>query len=377
MALRGAVACALASVGLAVPQTLQYTSTVDVAPGFLSKMVQDGQLRSQMEAASADHFFAQTGVRASASVEPVSTRRQLQDQAGLTIMYSVTCGSNCVAIGNHLNALANNEACTCEGGLAFSAACVDDTGAECAVAPHSPGTPGQCACTATDSCGDTCQMDTIPGGLGVAHAQSLIQAVNQVAADAGFSADVVVSTPEFVAASITVPDTVYLATFDAPAYQNCEGQFLCSIGAECAGAPATCDQDTCTQQYVVTTQASIAYVNNFGFEQAAGEECPFDNLAQVPCSQGSCQEQPAPEPAPTEPTPEPAVCVNNQPEECGSADGVNTFCDIGGYADLGPCAQWNDYACDNVDVLESFYPGQAAAASAALIAACPLTCDAC
>ena len=78
-----------------------------------------------------------------------------------------------------------------------------------------------------------------------------------------------------------------------------------------------------------------------------------------------------------QPTPEPGPCVNNQPEECGSADGVNTFCDIGGYADLGPCAAWNGFVCDDLTVMESFGYTDAAGASAALIAACPLTCDTC
>ena len=74
------------------------------------------------------------------------------------------------------------------------------------------------------------------------------------------------------------------------------------------------------------------------------------------------------------------VCVNNQPEECGSADGVNTFCDIGGYAGLGPCAAWDGYwgrRCDDMATMEAFGYIDAEGASAALIAACPLTCGMC
>ena len=58
---------------------------------------------------------------------------------------------------------------------------------------------------------------------------------------------------------------------------------------------------------------------------------------------------------------------------------MDTFCDIGGFADLGPCAQWSlgGYACDDMDLMEPFYGEDAAAASAALIAACPLTCGTC
>eukprot|EP01048_Picozoa_sp_COSAG05_P010397 COSAG05_NODE_911_length_6636_cov_56.263577_5_plen_492_part_00 len=91
-----------------------------------------------------------------------------------------------------------------------------------------------------------------------------------------------------------------------------------------------------------------------------------------------------PEPAP-EPSPEPTACVNSVPGSggvdvaCGGADGINTFCDIGGYTDLGPCDSWNGFACDDMATLEEFgFSGSdGTGASAALLAACPLACGTC
>ena len=313
--MRSLAALTLATAVAAVPETISYTSGLSVNRGFAGKLVEDAKVRVQLETAAAAHFESTTGIPARVTVAGAQTRRleeedggeELPATAGLTVTYVVTCGSQCTQITEHLNALAQNEACTCalSSGNAYSSTlCNDAAGNACDLIEHVLPEPGGCVSYSGD-----CSYQQ---GMAITHAESLIAVVNNVAMAADFEEFVVMSTADEVANSIQVPDSVYIPAFLVPSYQDCVGSF------------AECDMDSCTMIFYRQMLPSIEYTNQFGFLQAAGTPCAAEPLSVACCSDcpidgcgvGGCgtattgaecgvEEAPAPEPAPE---PAPVVC---------------------------------------------------------------------
>lgn len=141
------LACLLCSTG-AVP-------VVDAATGRLTINLDSGLAES----------FVSVGVRQAladeldldllaVSVDSDSASRRLQTSSSLTITYVIDCGANCAAVSAQLSTFATDPA------------------------------------------------------AGVAHAQSIIAAINSAAASSGFGSGVVLSSAADVAATLVEPDTV-------------------------------------------------------------------------------------------------------------------------------------------------------------------------
>jgi hypothetical protein len=366
MAMWAAAACGLVSAAMAAPSQMVVSShRLDVSDAFARTVLDSMSMRNGVARASQQELLASTGIMADVTVG--SGHRQLQapsassSSAGLTITYSVHCGSRCDDIGKTMSILANNEDCGCAGRV-----CLDGNGNACRLTPRQNNvdwTPGSCV-SPTGSC-------TYTSGQGVAHAQNLINAINIVAAGASFATGVVQSTAAQVAGSLVVPSTVHIPAFIIPPVTDCVGAF------------GPCDSN-CTQYYAVTQPSSISYADQFGGVQPAGAPCAIAVGTTQQCAPGT-DACPAPTSTPAPAPPAPPPCADSTCD--GPLDPIFQTCDMAGYTGLGPCTSWGGALgapCDAATLqtygftaVNSTAPAAISGVLAALLAACPAACGTC
>ena len=143
----------------AVPAVGLLRSSVDVTT---TQDLSASNSLSSMESAIATSMSAHFGYEVVASVVGADGHRRLQAGTSLSITYTISCGNNCDAVANTLASFASDPA------------------------------------------------------AGLAHAQSIIAAVNSAAASSGFGNNVVQSSASEVLATLDVPDTVSITLPPAP-----------------------------------------------------------------------------------------------------------------------------------------------------------------
>eukprot|EP01043_Picozoa_sp_COSAG02_P065711 COSAG02_NODE_9999_length_2054_cov_2.420972_2_plen_253_part_00 len=161
--MRTALAAATIAVAMlgadAVPAHGLLRSSIDVAT---TQDISTAGSLSAVENTIATSMSSQFGYDVDVSISGAEGHRRLQAGTSLSISYTIMCGSSCDAVADRLSTIANDPA------------------------------------------------------AGIAHAQSIIAAVNSAAASSGFGNDVVTSSPSDVAATIVAPDTVSITLPPSP-----------------------------------------------------------------------------------------------------------------------------------------------------------------
>jgi len=161
--MRTALAAAMVGAAMlgadAVPANGILRSSVDVTT---AQDISTADSLSSVETAIAPSMSSQFGYAVDVSISGAEGHRRLQAGTSLSISYTILCGSGCAAVADTLSTIAS-----------------DPT-------------------------------------AGVAHAQSIIAAINAAAASSGFGNSVVTSSATDVAATIVAPDTVSITLPPAP-----------------------------------------------------------------------------------------------------------------------------------------------------------------